>query len=124
MAAIHREWGNGTEQGAVTHPLELAAGRGLCQSCPPAPSPEPRLVLVDFCPRHESLELLGKGKTEFSKPQEQADVYLLIHLLPPARQGGGKVGAEELSQEQSLSPGCCWPSKRCSSSWSWKGFLP
>lgn len=128
VAVIPWEWGNGTEQDTVTHSLELAAGRGVCESRPPAPT----LVLAHFCPRHDSLEVLGKGKTEFSKPQglpgNSLAAYLFIHLLPaavpPAWQGGGKVGAAQRSQEQSLLPSCCWPSKFCSSSCSWNGFLP
>lgn len=34
-------------------------------------SPRPRLVLAACCPRHEPPRALGKGKTEFSKPQGQ-----------------------------------------------------
>lgn len=34
-------------------------------------SPKLRPVLAAFCPRHESPQALGKGNTEFSKPQGQ-----------------------------------------------------
>lgn len=126
-AVIHWERGNGTEQ-------DLPPLHWSWQLTGRSESAVPLLVPVASCPRHQSLEVLGKGKKEFSKLQGQGLpgssrlLYLFIHLLPaaeaPARHGGGKVGAGERSQERSLPSSCCWPSKPCSSSWSWKGFLP
>lgn len=52
-----------------------------------------------------------------------AAAYLSIHWL--LLLGSAWVGAVGVVQEFPLLPPCsCWANKRCSSSWSWKGFLP